>query len=110
MKTFGYGMVAVSGLFLVLVLCFGLRWLGIEWRGFFGPKEAEVERKIFKETRSYNEGMVQQLVKYRLEYMRAKTDQEREAIASTVRMMFADYDLKRLPNEELRNFLREVNR
>lgn len=94
----------------LLSLMFGLTWLGIEWRGFFGPKRAAVEREIFRETRSYDEGMVQQLSRYRLQYVRAESQAEKDAIASTVRTMFAEYDPSKLPNSDLRNFLNEVNR
>lgn len=109
MKVFGIVVAALAGLFLFIALMFGLTWMGIEWRGFFGPKRAAVERKIFRETRSYDEGTVQQLSRYRLQFIRAKDPEEKRAIASTVRMMFAEYDPDRLPSSELRSFLKEVN-
>ena len=97
--------VGIIGCVVMFSLTFGLTWIGIEWRGFFGSKQAAVERKIFKETRSYNEGMIQQLSRYRLQYIRSKDEVERQAILSTVRTMFAEYDAGTLPNVELRNFL-----
>lgn len=110
MKKFGYGVGILAALFAVVALLFGLTWLGIEWRGFFGPKAADVERKTFQKTRSYNQGMVQQLTRYRLQYIRTKDEDEKKAIASTVRTMFAEYDPASLPNQELRDFMKEVNR
>lgn len=110
MKTFGWIVASIFGLVVFLSLCFGLTWLGIEWRGFFGPKQAAVERKIFKETRSYNEGMVQQLARYRLQYVQAKEQVEKDAIKSTVRQMFAEYDPSKLPTPELRQFHKECMR
>ena len=110
MKQIGIGVSVVAGLFAVVALCFGLTWLGIEWRGFFGPKKAAVERKIFRETRSYDEGMIQQLSRYRLQYIRAENPEEKAAIASTVRTMFAEYDPEKCPSLELKQFLKEVNR
>lgn len=112
MKRAFLAVVGVLGAALCLVaflsLMFGLTWLGIEWRGFFGPKRAEVERKIFRETRSYDEGMIQQLSRFRLQYVRSKDDEERAAILSTVRTMFAEYDADKLPSVDLSNFLRKA--
>lgn len=104
----GWSAAGIVGCVAVLSLMFGLTWLGIEWRGFFGPKQAAVERKIFRETRSYDEGMIQQLSRYRLQYVRADSEVEREAILSTVRTMFAEYDAGKLPSVELSNFLRKA--
>ncbi len=92
---------------LIASLMFGLTWLGIEWRGFFGPKRAAVEREVFMETRSYEQGMAQQLARYMGEYKRSETDDERKAIASTVRAMFAEFDPDRIVNDELRSFYKE---
>lgn len=107
LKTIRWIATGVSSFGGFLVLMFGLTWMGIEWRGFFGPKRADVERKIFYQTRSYNQGMIQQLARYRLQYKTAKTDEERKVVASTVRMMFSEYDHKTL-NPELQNFMKEV--
>ena len=109
MKTLGIIAMAIVSIVLLFGTMFGLTWLGIEWRGFFGPKQAAVEREIFKETRSYNEAKVQDLAKYRLEYLRADSEEDRAAIASTVRMQFAEYPIDKLPNQELIDFLTEVN-
>ena len=67
-----------------------------------------VRREVFKQTRSYNEGKEQELIKYRLEYIRAKTDVEKKAIASTIRHAFADYDENLLDSDELRRFIVEI--
>ena len=101
--------VALSVLALVVlaVLAFGLEWAGIKWAGYFGPKKEAVRREVFKETRSYNEGKEQELLKLRLEYLRADTEEEKEAIANTIRHKFADYD-ENLLTLELRAFLRKI--
>lgn len=99
MRTFGYIVASLFGLAALLSLAFGLTWLGIEWRGFFGPRRAAVERRIFEETRSYQHGMRQDLVRYRMEYLLADTQDEKDAIASTVRMRFAEFDTTTLSPE-----------
>lgn len=108
MKKIGYVLLGLLALALLAGAAFGLEWAGIKWYGFFGPKRAAVRRQVFKQTRSYNEAKEQELLKYRLEYMRATEDADKKAIASTIRMGFADYDEKLLDSEELRTFLREI--
>src|SRR3990167_3673962 len=100
MRVFGWIVAGILAFAVLLVLVFGLTWLGIEWRVFFGPKSENVERKIFKETRAYNEGMIQQLARYRLQYVQTKDEVERTAIKSTVRQMFEEYDPSKLPTPE----------
>jgi len=90
---------------LGLILAVGLEFLGLGWKRFFEPKHRNVEREVFMETRSYNEAAMQQLTDYRLQYMQAKTQEEKQAILSTVRLMHADYPEDRLPFE-LREFLK----
>jgi len=100
----------IGSLVLVGVLLFGLEWAGIAWYGFFGPKREAVRREVFKETRSYNEAKEQELLKYRLEYLRADSDSDKQAIASTVRLAFADYNETLLDSAELIQFLQQMKR
>jgi hypothetical protein len=106
MRVVGWLAIAVFGLAVVLGLCFGLTWLGIEWRGFFGPKRAAVERRIFEETPSYIHGMKQDLMRYRHQWMTAD-EEKRMGIESTVRMRFAQFDPRHLEDPELSGFYRK---
>ncbi|MDP3880726.1 MAG: hypothetical protein Q8Q32_00900 [bacterium] len=109
MRIFGWIVASIFGLAFIVTLAFGATWLGIEWRGFFGPKKAAVEREIFEQTPSYVHGMKQDLVKYRFEWLRAKEDPEtRSGIESTVRMRFAQFDPKYLEDPELYSFFRQA--
>ncbi len=96
-------------LFLVILLCvaFGLEWLGIGWKGYFGPKHEAVRREVFKQTRSYNEGKEQELLKLRREYLRA-SDEDKAGLASIIRHQFADYDETLIDSPELRGFLKKM--
>ena len=93
---------------VLLSVAFGLEWAGIKWYGFFGPKHAAVRREVFKQTRSYNEGKEQELIKLRLEYLQANDVEAKRAIASTIRHSFADYDESLLDSSELRAFLKQI--
>lgn len=99
---------SIASLIVLCVLAFGLEWAGIAWTGFFGPKREAVRREVFKQTRSYNEAKEQELLKYRLEYLKSESETDKAAIASTIRMGFADYDENLLESVELRAFLRQI--
>jgi hypothetical protein len=97
---------AIGGIIVVIIITFALELGGLKWRMFFGPKHAAIEREVFKETRSYNEAKLQDLTRYRLQYLRAETEVEKNAIASTIRHQFAEYDENKLPLE-LAEFVKE---
>jgi len=108
MKIVGSIAAGIVVLVILLSVAFGLEWAGIKWYGFFGPKRAAVRREVFKQTRSYNEGKEQELLKLRLEYLQAQNDESKRAIASTIRHLFADYDESLLDSVELRAFLKQM--
>lgn len=108
-KVFGAGFAAILGIAAVLSLCFGLTWLGIEWRGFFGPKKADVERSIFERTESYQHSKRQDLIRYRMQYLSTDDEDAKALIASTVRLQFAEFDANTL-SPELRQFWAQCNR
>ena len=96
---------------VVLVIVLGVLALYFDFFGFLyskimGPRKENLKREIYEETKSYNEGKEQDLLKYRLEYLKAD-DEEKKALASTIRMMFADYDDTKL-NLVLSKFLNEI--
>ena len=74
MKAIGIFLLVVVLLVATLAFAFGAEWLGIAWKGYFGPKHAAVEREVFKQTRSFTEGKAQELSKRRIEFLRLSTD------------------------------------
>jgi len=97
----------IGSIILLIVLSFAMELGGLEWKKFFAPKHAAVEREVFTQTRSFNEAKKQELVKLQYEYMRSKDDESKKAIAFVVRNNFADYDKNKL-SPELRDFINEV--
>ena len=88
----------VIGVTLFLIaLGFAAELMGLHWFRYFQPKWENAKHEAFKNTRPYNEGKLQELTRYRADYMRSKDPVERAAIASTVRHAFAEYDEARLP-------------
>lgn len=61
--------------FALLVVLLGASWLvqGNEFflYKYFAPKRAAVERQVFENTRSFEQGMIQELENMQMEYMKA---------------------------------------
>ena len=89
---------------ICILFIFALSGLDLAHKAVFKPADANVERKVFENTKSFTQGMTQQLVRYRKEYMETTDINVKEGILSTVRLMFADYDQKNL-DPELQIFL-----
>ena len=101
MKILG-GIIAVV---LFIVLLFALEVGGLHWDGFMSKQKANIERNVFEETKSFNEGKEQELLRYYQQYYAEDDPTAKDAILFTVSHAFADYDDDRL-DEELQDFLK----
>lgn len=93
-------------LFLIITIGFGLELLGVKWFSYIAPKKENARREVFEKTKSYNESKEQDLIRYYHQWKVSNDDNEKEAIESTVRLMFADYD-ENVLSSELRFFLKD---
>ena len=98
----------VVGIVVFMLSAFIAEMAGLEWMRFIGVKKANIRREMFQETKSYNSGMEQNLIKYYHEYNMSKTIEEKNAIISVVRMMYAEYDETKLNSQELIKFLKKI--
>lgn len=90
-------------------LSFGGEAMGIWRMGIFEPMREDVKREVFENTRSFNEAAKQELTRYRLQYLKADDDNDKNAIASTVRIRFAGFPNTDQLQSELYSFLQECN-
>lgn len=98
--------------FAALVVVLGLSWIGtgndfLLYR-FFAPKTEAVRRHVFEETKSYNQGMIQELQNMQFEYEKAD-ESHKAALASIILHRAADYDGDKLPTD-LRAFISSLRR
>jgi len=112
MKTFGLvigGLVSFVGLVILLgALGLGGRWVNMKVEAWFAPREQNIQREVFENTKSYNEAKEQELVKHKFEWEKAKGKDDvgtMKAVESAVRHKFADYEDNRL-SPELQEFVR----
>lgn len=90
----------------ILILPVGLASYNLYFYKFFAPKFQNIKREVFKGTRSYNEGKIQQLAKLKIEYETASED-SKQVLKTTIGHMFADYQAEDMPYQ-LKVFLTKM--
>lgn len=103
----------VIGITIVaLVLLSGLGWVvqGNEFFMYkvFAPKYEQVRRETFEQTKSYNQGMIQELQNMQFQYEQADP-KHKDALASIILHRAADYPEDKMPNN-LRVFVQDLRR
>ena len=73
---------------------------------FFAPRQEAVRRQVFEQTKSYNQGMIQELQNMQFEYVKADPAHQ-AALRSIILHRAADFDESRLP-EDLRAFIKDL--
>ena len=90
----------IGGAILFILLFTALAWL-IQGSDFFlykfwAPKYEGVRREVFENTKSYNQGMIQEIRNYQIEYVKA-TKEQKGALASVILHQVADYPEDKMP-------------
>lgn len=100
----------IGGFFAILFFLFLVGWVvqGNEFfmYKFFAPKQEAVRRQVFEETKSYRQGMIQELQNMQMEYAKA-TPSQRDAIASIILHRAADFPEADMPSD-LRTFIADL--
>lgn len=108
-KNIGLTVAAIGGVVLLLI---GVAWLlaanDLAFQGVFRPAYEQVRRETFEQSKSYNQGMVQELQAMQVEY--AKGDAEvKKTLAPIILHRAADYPDDKLP-QDLRSFIQQLRR
>lgn len=74
---------------------------------FWAPKYEDVRRDVFENTKSYRQGMVQEIRKAQKEYASADTQAKKDAIASYILHSTADFPEDAMPSD-IRGFMSEI--
>lgn len=100
-------LVILASILGIMMLWFGLNWLGVFQTSYFGVKHENARREVYEQSQSYYQGKLQQLVKLKQEYEIAKELSDKKAIKATVRINFAEFDENRISDKpELYSFLK----
>lgn len=73
-----------------------------------GKERANIKRDIYKESKSYVEGMVEDLSNYKREFERTDDISEKEQIANMIDAEFSNFDINKIENQNLYNFLIDI--
>jgi hypothetical protein len=109
----GLTMKVAGGVIATIVAIGGALWVTWAVQGndfiltkYFAPKYEEVRRQTFEESRSYNQGEIQELQNMQFAYSQAD-EPHRAALADIILHRAADYDLTRLP-PDTRQFIQSL--
>lgn len=104
-------LLSILGFILILCLVIGLGYYNVFYTKTAGKAQQkakkQVQREVFEQTQSYVEGKRQEIVKYRLEYMKADSS-EKHAIKMTIIQSFANFDESLLNDPILESFIRDL--
>ena len=101
---------AILGVVVFVALLFLLELFGLEWRKFFNPKKANIEREIFVQTKSYVHGKIQDLAKLYKEHQDAETQDDKDVIENIISIQFAEFDETKIKSKKLKEFLIKIRR
>lgn len=76
--------------------------------GTIGKERESVKREVFKESKSYVEGMIEDLSNYKREFERADDVSEKEQIVNMIDSEFSNFDITKIENQNLYNFLLDI--
>ena len=89
--------------FGITLFAWGMTGFDLAYVSFWKPKYENVERKVFENTKSYNQGMVQELQNMQFEYEQA-TPTQKEALKKIILHRAADFPEDKMPRS-LRQFI-----
>lgn len=96
------------GIFALIMVSMGIIDVsGILWESKIGVWRANVDRNIFEQTKSYNQGQIQQLERYHHEWITSDSI-GKKAIEATVRSQFSDFNQNNISDPVLYGFLRDI--
>ncbi|KKN25568.1 hypothetical protein LCGC14_0883520 [marine sediment metagenome] len=98
----------IASIVILVALAFGLEFLGLHWMRFFEPRRENIRREVFEQTKSYTHGKIQDLAKYYEEYQKANTIADKEAVASIIKIRFAEFDSDKIQSQPLKQFLIKI--
>jgi hypothetical protein len=92
----------------LLALTLGLGYYGVFYKNTVGVQDANADRNIFKENKSYVEGMINDLSRLKLEYAQQQDPIAKKALGDTIRERFSNFDINKIEDVNLRNFLMQI--
>jgi hypothetical protein len=103
----------MKGASLVILAVVALALIGwaatandLAMQSYFSPRFEQVRRNTFEQSKSYNQGVVQELQNMQFQYVQADKE-HKGALASIIKHRAADYPHDKMPSD-LRNFIESL--
>lgn len=107
-KVSGYVLGVIVALLLIVIITASFGGIDLGYTSFFGVKKANAERQVYKESKTYIEGMASDLAKYRMELQTEKDKTAKKAIVDLIVSKYADFDSSKLSDTGLQQFLKDI--
>jgi hypothetical protein len=101
LTTAGYTAAAAAG---AIALAFGIGQLGLGFTAFFAPRQQAIQRQVFENTPSAVQGNIQDIRKFRIEYLGSTSQAQKLALAEQIRNSAGQIPPDRLP-ADLESFI-----
>lgn len=88
MKAWLIVLLSLAVLVALIVLSFAMGYLDVFYMKTVGKDKENAKTVVYEESQSYNTGKKQELSKYYYEYIKADTQEKRDAIMKVVKMSF----------------------
>jgi len=99
--------------FVILVVMMAIGWIAMGndffMYKFFAPKQEAVRRQVFEQTRSFNQGMVQELQNMQFDYVKTTDKNAKEGLASIILHRASGFNLNDpIVPADLRSFIEKL--
>lgn len=94
----------IGGIVGLVLLGFSLNYAGLMSYGFFAPRYEAVRRDTMIQSRAYSEASTREMYRLKLQYMQAKSEDEKATIRAFALHESAAFERDRLPND-LQSFI-----
>lgn len=100
--------IGLASIFILTIVIFASGRLDNIYLATIGKERANIKREVFKEGKSYVEGMIEDLSSYKREFERTDDISEKEQIANMIDAEFSNFDANKIENASLYNFLMDI--
>jgi hypothetical protein len=101
-------LLSIAVLAVLTAIGFYSGFIGNFYDSTVGRQQMDVQRENFEHNKSYVHGKIDDIAKYKREYERAKTKDEKEQVRNIILDDFANFDPKLIDNADLYNFLKDM--
>lgn len=105
MNTFKIIFISIIGLLVLTAIGFYSGFISNFYESTVTKQHLDIQRTNFEHSKSYIDGKIDDLAKYRREYDTAQTKDEKQQVKNYILSDFANFNVNNINNDNLRNFL-----